>query len=79
MRMVTSAGGVCNTFFLAIALGLTTKQGRPGAVDVAKCLLKELVSCELLGYVGNLSSDESKVGDWVANSMLHALTGFYAI
>ena len=78
MRMVTSAGGVCNPFVLAIALGLTTKQGRPGVVDVAKCLLQELVSCELLGYVGSLSSDELKEGDWVANSMLHAVTGFYA-
>ena len=78
MRMVTSAGGVCNPSVLAIALGLTTKHGRPGAVDVAKCLLEELVSCELLGYVGSLSSDESKEEDWVANSMLHSLTGYYA-
>lgn len=44
MRMVTSAGGVCNLFALAVALELTTEQGRPGAVDVAKCLLEEQVS-----------------------------------
>lgn len=44
MRMVTSVGGVCNLFALAIALELTTEQGRPGVVDVAKCLLEEQVS-----------------------------------